>query len=618
MSKDNMTTNEEPNMGVRGRILDENGKPMMGLVVVAEGEGKTEASIMNSKLVKLADKVSPVSLIPDHELGKSRTDKDGFYRITYSTNSYKTIIDEKPNIWLVVRDMLDVAELYKTDKFSAVSEPIKKVEDIHINRNWANGWFITLGGTDKSRFTSDNDFEILIDNEKELKCIVKSINNAKSYVYLSQIEFDPDFVATFNSDDDLSPKDVLVDVLKNADERGVNVKIILNENLALPDSLKKIKDKFKSTGVEVRGFKSSGLHVMHAKTLIVDGYEAFVIGSAFIPDYWDTSMHLINDPRREPELVRPVHDISVKLNGGSVYYVEELFVEMWNYISSKDYNGKNKLNISFHPISSGEDHIQIARSVTKDTLTKKGELGIFEGYRKAIAQASDFIYLENQYFTNNSILKALKNVIKFNDDLQVIFLINEDPELPGYKKWQNKAIKKLGIKNTEDNLKHPQIGFFSLWSSGWGENQYEIQPIYVHTKAAVVDDIWATVGTANLDGTSLTHVNELKGFFDSKFHRSMEINVMILDDKSSKNAIESFRNSLWNEHLGYGKTSLNQPINGWLELWQKTAQDNIRSLNQKKPYINGQILPYSPEKSVKDQLDDININTEDWNVLDLR
>ena len=522
-----MTTNKEHNMGVQGRILDENDKPMMGLVVVAEGEGKTEASIVDSKLVKLADKISPVSLKPDNELGKSRTDKDGIYRITYSPNSYKTIFDEKPDIWLVVKDVLDVAELYKTDKLTAVSEPIKKVEDIHINRNWANNWFITLGGTDKSRFTSDNDFEVLIDNEKELKYIIKSIKNAKSYVHISQIEFDPDFVATFKSDDDLSPNDVLVDVLKNADERGVNVKIILNENLALPDSLKKIKEKFKSTGVEIRGFKSNGLHVMHAKTLIVDGYEAFVIGSPFIQEYWDTSMHLINDPRREPELVRPVHDISVKLKGGSVYFVEELFVEMWNYISSKDYNGKNKLHTSFHPIGSGEEQIQIARSITRDTFSEKGELGIFEGYRKAIAQASDFIYLENQYFTNNSILKALKNAIKFNDDLQVIFLINENPELPGYKKWQNKAIKKLGIENAEDNLKHPQIGFFSLWSSGCGEKQYEIQPIYVHTKAAVVDDIWATVGTANLDGTSLTHVNELEGFFDSKFHRSMEINVMI-------------------------------------------------------------------------------------------
>ena len=90
-----------------------------------------------------------------------------------------------------------------------------------------------------------------------------------------------------------------------------------------------------------------------------------------------------------------------------------------------------------------------------------------------------------------------------------------------------------------------------------------------------------------------------------------------MDNNGSKNGIENFRNSLWKEHLGYGKTSLNQPINGWLELWQKTAQDNIRSLNLKKPYITGQILPYSPEKSVKDQLDDININTEGWNILDL-
>jgi hypothetical protein len=125
------------------------------------------------------------------------------------------------------------------------------------------------------------------------------------------------------------------------------------------------------------------------------------------------------------------------------------------------------------------------------------------------------------------------------------------------------------------------------------------------------------VGTANLDGTSLTHVNELEGFFDSKFHRSMEINVLIFDNNSSKSGVENFRNLLWKEHLGYGKTFLNQPINGWLELWQKTAQDNIRSLNLKKPHITGQILPYSPEKSVKDQLHDININTEGWNILDL-
>jgi hypothetical protein len=37
-------------------------------------------------------------------------------------------------------------------------------------------------------------------------------------VYLTQIEFDPDFVATFTSDnfDEVNPKDILVDVLQKA------------------------------------------------------------------------------------------------------------------------------------------------------------------------------------------------------------------------------------------------------------------------------------------------------------------------------------------------------------------------------------------------------------------
>lgn len=234
---------------------------------------------------------------------------------------------------MVVKDLLGVSELFKTEKYSAVTETIKKIEDITIPRKWAEGWFVTLGGSEKSRF-SDNHLEILIDNQIELERIVQSINHPQSFVYLTQFEFDSDFVAVFRSikDEKLKPQEVLVDVLKQASERGVDVKIILNENLVVPDSYHEIEDYFQSSGVEVRQFKSHGLHVMHAKTLVVDGDEAFVIGSPFIPDYWDTPHHLINDPRRVPAEARPVHDVSVKLKGRSVSYVEEFFIEMWNYI----------------------------------------------------------------------------------------------------------------------------------------------------------------------------------------------------------------------------------------------------------------------------------------------
>ncbi len=404
-------------MGVEGRIVDEKGKPFEGLVVQAEGAGKTESKIRDSDAIKFLDKLSPVSLKKNYDLGKAETDENGYYKIYYHPNDYNNVLNEKPDIWLVIKDSLDITELSRTDKFSEVSETIKKIEDIQINRNWGDGWFITLNGREKSRFTSNNRFEILIDNQGLLKNIVNAIKNSKSYVYLTQFEFDLNFVATFKSNDlnEFIPEYRMVKVLKDAGNRGVDVKIILNENLAVPDTYKEISQYFSDSNVEVREFKSAGLHVMHAKTMIVDGEQAFIIGSPFKQDYWDTNQHLIDDPRREPEHVRPVHDVSVKLEGGSVYHVEEFFTDIWNYTSDENYHGKGKLK-PHHPQTSTSGgkgkSLQIARSITPETLTKKGELGIFEGYRRALAQAEDFIYLENQFFTNNSVVKALKNIME--------------------------------------------------------------------------------------------------------------------------------------------------------------------------------------------------------------
>jgi phosphatidylserine/phosphatidylglycerophosphate/cardiolipin synthase-like enzyme len=606
------------NRGIEGRILDEKGNPLEGLVVIAEGALSIERAILDNPLVKFAKKFSPISFKNDYELGESKTDKKGFYRIKYSPSKYKNILGDKPDIWVVVKDSLNSSELKKTDAFKAVDEAVKKVEDINIPRNWAKGWYVTLGGSNKSRFTVDNQVEILIDNQTVLESLVQSINKADSYVYLTQFEFNSDFQATYTTGE---PAEYMVDVLKRASLRGVDVKIILNENLIIPDSYQEIEDIFKDSGVEVREFKAHELFMMHAKIMVADGKEAFVIGSPFKQEYWDTSQHLIKELKREGG---PKHDVSVKLEGGSVHHVEEFFTQMWNYITHEGYEEKGKLNFQ-PPISqrnsgynlTGKLPVQIARSITPGTFNKKGELGIFEGYRKAIAKAEEFIYLENQYFTNSNVVKALKNALKANRELQIIAVINENPDIPTYKKRQEQCLKKLGIESYEDALNHPQIGFFTLWSTGWENNQFKIQRIYVHTKLAVVDDLWATLGTANLDGSSLTHVNELKGFFDRKFHRNMEINVLIPElGKNADSEVENIRNTLWQEHLGIDISNIQIPPKGWLEIWQETARQNIKSLNQKKPSIKGQILPYSTETSARNQLEDLKIKTEEWEVLE--
>ena len=605
-----------PNRGVKGRLLDENNRPLSDFVVMVYGEGEIESYVEQG--LKMVDKFSPVHLDIDTCLGKTKADKNGYYEIIYHPNRINNILNKNPNIMVVIKDVLDVSELFRTEKFSAVSDSIKNIDDIHINRNWAEGWYVTLGGLEKSRFTSNNELEVLIDNQIELETIIESIENSKSYVYLTQIEFDSEFVADFK--DNGTPKELMVDVLRRTADRGVDVKIILNENKAIPDSFNKIKDYFISSSVMAREFKTSGLHVMHAKIIVVDGNEAFIIGSPFKKDYWDSNQHLIHDIRRKHGKVRPVHDVSVKIKGGSVGHIEEFFIQMWNYISTEEYHGDNTINPNkidsiINTKTSGSTPIQITRSITPDTLKKNGELGIFEGYRKAIREAKNFIYLECQYFTNISIIKALKNAMSANKDLEVIVVMNENPTIPSYKKWQNQCIEKFGIKSSRDCLEDPQISFFTLWSAKTSEEMFEIQQLYVHSKLAIVDDIWATIGTANLDGTSLTHVNELKGFFNAKFQRSMEINVMIPEmDSNSFDDVKNLRQNLWKEHLGID-TPINNSDNRCLELWQEIAYQNIKSLNKKAPYLQCQILPYSKEKDVQKQLQDLNINTDGWNIL---
>lgn len=610
---------KDPHRGVKGRVLDEEGNPLAGLVVSVEGAGKIESSIKESRALELIDKVSPVPLKNKSVLNKSKTDNNGFYKVLYPPSSYQNILNEKPDIQVVIQDVLGVSELTRTDKYSAVPEAIKNIEDIIIPREWAEGWYVTLGSSQKSRFTENNQIEFLVDNKIELERVVQSVKNAQSYIYLTQFEFETDFSATFkpSADGGFNPN-LLTDMLLEASERGVNVKIILNENLAVPDSYSNMEDSFKGSSVEIREFKAHGLHVMHAKTLVVDGKEGYVIGSPFKKDYWDSKEHLINDPRRKPLGVRPVHDVSVKLEGGAVHHVEEYFCQMWNYIAQEEYQGKGKIDP--HPLTSvaGQNPVQIARSVTPGTFTADGELGIFEGYRKAFAQARQFIYLENQFLTNKTVVKALKKVMDANDDLQVIVVMNENPDNPGYKMWQNQCLEKIGLNTFEDILEHPQIGFFTLWSIGWEKEGFQIQPVYVHTKASIVDDVWATVGTANLDGSSLTYVNELEGLFDMEFHRNMEMNVILHGlDKNSSEKIVKLRNSLWSEHLGGKEGSYrDKHEEGWLKTWQETAKKNLKSLNQTKPYLTGHILPYSMEESVEDQLRDLKIDISDWNILD--
>ena len=135
-----------------------------------------------------------------------------------------------------------------------------------------------------------------------------------------------------------------------------------------------------------------------------------------------------------------------------------------------------------------------------------------------------------------------------------------------------------------------------------GEEHY--RPIYVHAKVAIVDDLWSSVGSANLNN---------RGMRDDT-----EMNVATLNAEVARD----LRLMLWAEHLGllseddlftlsrhlgherhrpsldqrsldllqHLKETLDDPLDG-LQFMIERAQDNLHRYKAKQPLL-GHLLPY--------------------------
>ena len=335
--------------------------------------------------------------------------------------------------------------------------------------------------------------------------------------------------------------------------------------------------------------------------------------------------HDINEPRRLNKNEGPLHDVSIYLEGPVINNLEEFFMELWNYLSDQHFEGEDKIkeikslnkeiisNEASNKIQEINPHLkaeneslQIVRSITPGTISKKGEAGVLEAYRKAITNAEDFIYLENQYFTNKYIIGALKKAIELNPDLQIIMVINEVPDVPTYRSWQHYGFEFMGLDLQKLIIEHPQIGVFAKWSGKFQNGKNKLRNCYIHSKVAIVDDIWATIGTSNLDGSSLSCAEEFGSSETSENYRNMEMNALMFDmDIPKTGKIEKFRKILWSEHLGIDITNLERPLNGWLDLWKDKGYENISELEREEIILHGGILPYSTKKNSKEQIKDL-------------
>ena len=245
--------------------------------------------------------------------------------------------------------------------------------------------------------------------------------------------------------------------------------------------------------------------------------------------------------------------------------------------------------------------IRDAASIAGHPLPSEGEKGCLEAYLRAIANAQDYIYLENQYFTDKRIGDALVNVMKRRPKLQVIMVLNINPDVWYffYPLRQRRLITRIRRAIGEDPVQPRQFAVYTRWTHEVDPPRTRIMPVYIHTKVSIVDDVWATVGSANLDNPSMD--------------RAYEVNALLLngvDGEPKSEIVETLRRKLWAEHLGLldaqgninpGAPELNaRPADGWLDLWRKRSDATLAQLRtqpSKSTKGMARVLPWPKDNS---------------------
>jgi phosphatidylserine/phosphatidylglycerophosphate/cardiolipin synthase-like enzyme len=541
------------------------------------------------------------------------------------------------------------------------------VPDITLSTADVQGWPVSLPGTTNALpVRAGNALRPLVDDKVAWQHVADSIRGAQQAVSVMQLEFDlphgyqkdatqesPEIILGFpDTFDGDHPPTTATDpatfprperLLLDAAAASKQVRVMLPEpDAALVSIILWLKSLFtgssngadgvaayfKAAASKARAltFTTHEFSVIHAKAILVDAIaagignaEGMLLGSPFAQSYWDTGNHEVYEARRgscsgEPI---PVHDVSIGMRGPVVADLQQQFLVHWN----KDCQPADQV-LALDPApaavtTAGDGEYlgsaQLVRTVNISTLPglDDGEQGCLEAYLRAIEKATDYIYFENQYFTNQVIGDAL--IAALTDTkrphLQVILMLNVIPDIPFYTSWQTNLVKRIRTEAGTDGA--ARFGVFAAWSHAAATPAHKrtkpvIMPNYLHTKSAIVDGKWATIGSANLDGASLDEFQLLRPFLG--LNRNDELNLLVFNDVDDgfpqTGFVDALRIALWGEHLGIpaddprlsaGTLSGSQ---GWLKLWTDCATAKLQGLIDDPANVDpslGRVLAQPPD-----------------------
>jgi phosphatidylserine/phosphatidylglycerophosphate/cardiolipin synthase-like enzyme len=215
------------------------------------------------------------------------------------------------------------------------------------------------------------------------------------------------------------------------------------------------------------------------------------------------------------------HDAQVELHGPAVSDVEVVFRERWedpaplsrlpwqalpDRLRGEDRRADRLPPMLPDPPAAGTCAVQLLRTYPNRwpgyPFAPDGERSVARAYAKAMRRARRLVYVEDQYLWSTAVARVFADALRREPGLHLVAVV---PRYPDQDDAFTLAASHLG---------HAQA--LDLVRAAGGDRVLVLdvenragEPVYVHSKVCVVDDVWATVGSDNFNRRSWTHDSEL-------------------------------------------------------------------------------------------------------------
>ncbi len=350
----------------------------------------------------------------------------------------------------------------------------------------------------KLSWIKGNETKLLIDGEETFEAIFKAIDEAREYIL---VQF---FIV---KEDELG--NLFKDKLKKAASRGVQVYFIADA-IGCYNINMSHWDEMRASGIDIQLFrvleKRSRRFQLnfrnHRKIVVVDGKTGFVGGHNVGNEY------IGKDP-----ILSPWRDTHCQVWGPIIASLQISFLEDWYFVKDlKSYHELPKLFWKQAPRDENTTAIMIP-SGPADQMETCGLM-----FNQAIHMAKKRFWIASPYFIPDGkissalILAALKGI-----DVRVLL-----PNKPDHK------MVYMARKDFYEPLQNAGVKF------------YHYQEGFLHQKVFLIDDEYASVGTANLDNRSFRLNFELTCLFKGRKMTS-EVEAMLVRDMLGSQLLAPYR-----------------------------------------------------------------------------